>query len=253
MPPGSGREFDSPTRGGNPYRELGYNLNQNGRIVHYGDGPKDYGTDVYSHLTSDFITRAAHDDKPFFAYLALYAPHVPATPAPRDAHAFPGVKAPRTPSYNEADMSDKPSWLRDVPLMAPATKARVDELYRHRLQSLQAVDDSVADLMTTLQRNGQLDNTYVVFTSDNGYHLGQHRMPAGKLTAYDEDIHVPLVVRGPNVPEDRTRDAMVGSVDLAPTFADLAGVKPPQFVDGRSLVPWLGSGAAPGQCWRCVP
>ncbi|MGZ4689503.1 MAG: sulfatase-like hydrolase/transferase [Acidimicrobiia bacterium] len=248
VPPGWD-DFVSPTRGGNPYRQLNYNLNDNGRIVHYGYGARDYGTDVYSHRTSEFVTRAAHDGKPFFAYLALYAPHVPATAAPRDASTFPGVKAPRSPSYNEADMRDKPTWLRSVPLMSAATKARVDELYRHRLQSLQAVDDSVAELMDTLQHNGQLRNTYILFTSDNGYHLGQHRMPAGKLTAYDEDIHVPLVVRGPGVPEGRTRDQIVGNVDFAPTFAELAGAKAPQFVDGRSLVPLLRSGSPPDH-WR---
>jgi N-acetylglucosamine-6-sulfatase len=247
VPPGWD-EFDTPTRGGKPYRELGYNLNQDGRVVHYGEAQSDYGTDVYTSLTSDFVTKAAHDDKPFFAYVAYYAPHVPATPAARDANKFPNAKAPRTPSYDEADMSDKPSWLRDVPQMTPEVKARVDNLYRKRMQSLQAVDDSVANLMDTLQRNGQLQNTYVVFTSDNGYHLGQHRMPAGKLTAYDEDIHVPLIVRGPGVP-DRTRDQMVGNVDFALTFADLAGVKAPKFVDGRSFAPMLTSGPAPDH-WR---
>jgi arylsulfatase A-like enzyme len=247
VPPGWD-EFDTPTRGGKPYRELGYNLNQNGRVVHYGEAPSDYGTDVYTSLTSDFVTKAEHDGKPFFAYVAYYAPHVPATPAARDANKFPNARAPRTPSYDEPDMRDKPSWLRDIPQMNSEVKARVDDLYRRRIQSLQAIDDSVANLMDTLQRNGQLQNTYVVFTSDNGYHLGQHRMPAGKLTAYDEDIHVPLIVRGPGVP-DRTREQMVGNVDFAPTFADLAGVKPPKDVDGRSFAPLLGSGPAP-EHWR---
>jgi arylsulfatase A-like enzyme len=247
VPPGWD-EFASPTRGGNPYREYGYNLNDNGRIVHHGFEPADYGTDVYSHLASDFITRAGREHKPFFAYLALYAPHNPATPASRDLGEFSGARAPRTPSYNEADISDKPAWLRDHALMTPAIEARVDALYRKRVQSLQAVDDSVANLMDTLRRNDQLRNTYVVFASDNGYHLGQHRMPAGKQTAFEEDIHVPLIVRGPSVP-DRTRNEIVGNVDLAPTFAELAGVRPPPFVDGRSLTPLLRPGPPPDH-WR---
>jgi N-acetylglucosamine-6-sulfatase len=248
VPPGWD-EFDSPTRGGNPYREYNYNLNETGRIVHFGHAPADYGTDVYSHLASDFITRAGREHKPFFAYVPMYAPHNPATPPPGESGLFPGAKAPRVPSYNESDMTDKPQWLRGTPMMSPATQARVDGLYRRRIQSLQAVDASVANLVATLQRNGQLDNTYIVFASDNGYHLGEHRMPAGKQTAYDEDIHVPFIVRGPGVPDDATRDQLVGNVDWAPTFAELAGVKPPDFVDGRSLVPLLRAGPAPAH-WR---
>ena len=147
---------------------------------------------------------------------------------------FPHAEAPRTPSYNEADISDKPTWLRSTPLMTPEIEARVDDLYRRRIESLQAVDASVANLMDTLRRNGQLDNTYVVFASDNGYHLGQHRMPAGKQTAFDEDIHVPFIVRGPGVPAGRTRDEIVGNVDWAPTFAALAGAQTPEL-RGRTL------------------
>ncbi len=249
VPPGWD-QFDTPTRGGNPYREYKYNLNESGRrIVHFGGRPRDYGTDVYSHLASAFMTRAHRDRKPFFAYLALYAPHSPATPPPGEAGLFPGTKAPRVPSYNEPDIRDKPRWLRHTPLMTAAIKGRVDALYRRRLQSLQAVDDAVANLMAVLQRNDQLDDTYVVFASDNGYHLGEHRMPAGKQTAYDEDIHVPFIVRGPGVPEDATRDQLVGNVDWAPTFAALAGAKAPDYVDGRSLVPLLRAGPAPKH-WR---
>jgi N-acetylglucosamine-6-sulfatase len=242
-------EFDSPTRGGNPYREFGYNLNTNGVVVHHGEAPADYGTEVYTHLAADFMARAGREGKPFFAFLPLYAPHNPATPAPRDVNDFPHARAPRTPGYNEANVADKPNWLREHPLMTPEIEARVDELYRRRIQSLQSVDDSVADLMDALRRTGQLRDTYVVFGSDNGYHLGQHRLPAGKQTAYEEDIHVPLVVRGPGVVPHQTRDQLVGNVDFAPTFADLAGVRPPDFVDGRSLVPLLRGAPAPSR-WR---
>jgi N-acetylglucosamine-6-sulfatase len=110
------------------------------------------------------------------------------------------------------------------------------------------VDEAVAMLVETLTRNGQLDDTYLVFSSDNGFHLGQHRLPSGKQTAYEEDIRVPLVVRGPGVPKGRTVSRLAGNVDLAPTFADLARVAAPAFVDGRSLVPLLRGRRAPG--WR---
>jgi arylsulfatase A-like enzyme len=90
-------------------------------------------------------------------------------------------------------------------------------------------------VVDTLKQTGQLDNTYIVLTSDNGFHLGQHRLPQGKITAFDEDIHVPLVVRGPGVPAGKKVDDFAANVDLAPTFAKLGKGKVPDFVDGRSL------------------
>jgi arylsulfatase A-like enzyme len=123
-----------------------------------------------------------------------------------------------------------------------------DALYRNRLRSLQSVDDMIGDLTNTLRQSGRLDNTYFIFTSDNGFHIGQHRMPPGKNTAYVEDTRVPFVIRGPGVPAGRTVDRLAGNVDIAPTLADLAGVKSPGFVDGRSLAPLLRAGAPPP--WR---
>src|SRR6478609_5429336 len=138
VPPGWD-EWDSAARG-NAYSEYGYTLNENGKLVRYGNAPKDYGTDVYVNKADAFITRSAKAAKPFFVYLAVYAPHQPATPAPRDVGQFASAKAPRTPAYNEADVSDKPEWVRSLPLMSAATEARTDQLYRRRLRSLQAVD-----------------------------------------------------------------------------------------------------------------
>ena len=126
----------------------------------------------------------------------------------------------------------------------------MEELHRKRLQSMLAVDDMVGDLLDSLRESGELDNTYVVFTSDNGFHMGQHRLGAGKWTAYEEDIRVPLIVRGPGVPEGKTLPHMVLNNDLAPTFADLAGVDPPDFVDGRSLAPLLDETPTPEEDWR---
>ena len=122
--------------------------------------------------------------------------------------------------------------------------------YRERLESLQAVDEMVANLVDTLKAQGRMSNTYIVFTSDNGYHIGQHRLGTSKMTAYEEDIRVPYVVRGPGVPVGRTVDHMVLNNDLAPTFAQLGGVSAPSFVDGRSLVPLLGSAPPPVSEWR---
>jgi arylsulfatase A-like enzyme len=126
----------------------------------------------------------------------------------------------------------------------------MEELYRKRLQSMLSVDDMIKDLIKALHDSGELDNTYIVFTSDNGFHLGQHRLGAGKWTPYEEDIRIPLIVRGPGVPEGETLHHLVLNNDLAPTFADLAGAEPPSFVDGRSLVPLLTEDPTPLKDWR---
>jgi len=237
IPPGWS-EWYSPVKG-NAYGQFNYTLNENGRLVAYGHQPEDYGTDVYARKTVDFIRRAANDAKPFFAYVAVYAPHSPATPAPRHAKLFPKAKAPRTPNFNEEDVSDKPEYIRSRPPLTETQIAQIDELYRKRLQSLQAVDEMIGTLVRTLRATGQLDNTYIFFSSDNGFHLGNHRLTAGKVVPYEEDIHVPLAVRGPGVPKNVHRDYLAGNVDYAATWAALAGIQPPDFVDGRSLLPLL--------------
>jgi N-acetylglucosamine-6-sulfatase len=235
---------------GNAYSEFNYTLNQNGAQVRYGSKPGDYGTDVYSRQTTAFIDHAKTAGKPFFAYLAVYAPHQPATPAPQDAKAFRGLKAKRDPAYNEADVSDKPAFIRNLPLMGTQVQTKVDRLARRRAQSLQAVDRDVAGLIAHLDSIGELDSTYIVFTSDNGFHLGQHRMPAGKQTAYETDIHLPLLVRGPGVAAGSHVQDITGNIDLAPTFAALGGATLTDSPDGRSLVPFLESRAPSASDWR---
>jgi arylsulfatase A-like enzyme len=224
---------------GNPYNEYGYRLNVNGVPEVHGSKPSDYGTTVYLRHARRFIADSARAHRPWFLDLSLYAPHRPATPAPRDIGSAAGVRLPHPPSFNEPDIRDKPRWLRQVPRMRAPVIARSRALYQRRLESLRAVDRGVVGLVRQLHRSGQLDDTYVVFMSDNGFHTGQHRLPAGKKTAFDEDQRVPLLVRGPGVEAGSTNDALVGNVDVAPTFARLAGAHVPSFVDGRSLVRWL--------------
>jgi arylsulfatase A-like enzyme len=248
VPPGWDEWYSSVQ--GNPYSEYNYTLNENGTLVAYGNRARDYGTTVYVKKTQEFVTRAAQAGKPFFAYLSVYAPHAPSTPAPQDVDKFPGATAPRTPNYNEADVSDKPAWVQAKPLLNATKQANIDAKYRKRIQSLQAVDRSISKLITTLKNNGQLANTYIVFTSDNGFHLGQHRLPQGKQTAYEEDIHVPLIVRGPGVPKGATRNHIVGNVDYAPTFAALGSATVPAFVDGRSFAPLLRANPPAVSTWR---
>ncbi len=240
--------------GGSPYSEFNYRLNENGQIVQYGSAPEDYLTDVLSVKATDFIDHAvnAKDGKPFFMYIATYAPHGPATPAPRHEEEFPDAQAPRTPSFNEEDVTDKPAWLQSHALLTAQQIAQIDALYRKRLQSMLAVEDLVESVIQKLRATGQLQNTYIFFTSDNGFHQGQHRLMSGKNTGFEEDLRVPLVVRGPGVPAGRTRRHFTVNIDFAPTFAGLGGATVPDFVDGRSLVPLLTTDPPPARSWRQV-
>jgi len=236
--------------GGRADQEFDYSLNENGKRVAYGDKPKNYGTDVYVRKTADFIRRSAAAGKPFFVYLAPHAPHAPSTPAPRHEKLFLDRHAPRTPNFNETDVSDKPRYIRRRPPLTQQQITSIDHHYRMRLQSLQAVDEGIEVLVNMLKFTGQLDNTYIFFTSDNGYHMGNHRLLGGKTAPYDEEFRVTMIVRGPGVPVGKTIDHLTGNVDLAPTWAELAGAKAADFVDGRSLVPLMRENPPAPNHWR---
>jgi arylsulfatase A-like enzyme len=230
---------------GDGYSEFDYKLNENGRLHGYGHKPADYLTDVLADKGVQFIDSAAAGTQPFFLELAPFAPHSPYVPAPRDAHAFPGLTAPRPPNF-DALPSRAPRWLADHKPLTEAKTDQVDTIFRKRAQSVRAVDEMVGRLQDAIASHHLSDNTYVVFSSDNGFHTGQFRLTAGKLTAYDPDIRVPLIVTGPNVPAGQTVTPMALNVDLAPTFANLGGAALPG--DGHSLVPLLKGQMTTG--WR---
>src|SRR5829696_5891255 len=217
---------EAPAGGG----YIDYALNENGRRVTYGHDAADYSTDVLAAKATDFIARTSGADQPFFLYLAPFAPHQPSIPAPRHAQAFAEAWAPRSAAFNEADVSDKPSWVRARPVLSDEQVAEIDAQYRDRLRTLLAVDEMVATLVETLEATGELENTYLFFTSDNGFLLGEHRLPIGKETPYQEAVRVPLLVRGPGVPAGTAVDSLALNVDLAPTLAELASVPVPPFV-----------------------
>jgi N-acetylglucosamine-6-sulfatase len=235
IPPGWS-SWASPADG-YPYSEYRYLLNHDGHLRRHRRRPRDYGTTVYSAITRRFVRRSVDDGQPFFAFLSVYAPHEPAIPAPRDIGTFAGAQAPRTPSFNQADVTGLPSYLRSLPAFSSAETTAIDALYERRIESLQAVDRAVVALVRELRARHQLRHTYVVFSSDNGFHLGQHRLPAGKLTAYDTDTHVPLLIRGPGIRAGTHVGQLATNVDLAPTFAAMAGVRPAAFTDGESFLP----------------
>jgi N-acetylglucosamine-6-sulfatase len=228
-------------------------VNDNGTKKYFPKSNTNYVTDVLSRETQSFIGDSVRAGKPFFAYVAPKPPHEPAVPAPRHAQAFDGKKAPRLGSFNEGDVSDKPPSIRSLPLLSQSQIAQIDTLHEKRLESLQSVDELVGAVVDKLQTEGVLDNTYVVFTSDNGFHHGEHRIKSGKEKPYEESIRVPLLVRGPLVvppPVGQPRlstDKLALNTDFFPTFTDLAGVTTPGYVDGRSLRPVLEGSAT---TWR---
>ncbi|WP_051242031.1 sulfatase family protein [Azohydromonas australica] len=236
--------------GGDEYRQLNYTVNDNGQTVAYGNAPEDHFHDLLTQRANSFLRAAAADppSRPFFLYLSPYLPHGPSLAPERYLKLFRGLPLPRPPSFNEADVSDKPRWLQRLPLLDDTVIRRIQGFYRRQRQAAQAIDDTVQSVLNTLEATGQLDNTYIVFSSDNGYFHGEHRIPGDKRRAYEESIRVPLLIRGPGIPAGRTVSQLSCNVDLAPTFAAMAGVTPPAFVDGRSLVP-LFSGTPPTR-WR---
>lgn len=245
VPPGWD-DWVVPVRG-NAYKSYDYALNDNGRVVEHGSAPRDHITDVLADEAVEFIKASSKEQRPFLAWVSTYAPHLPSDPPPRHAGAAASLTAPRPPSFDEADLSDKAAWATKINRLSPDALAQIDEKFRLRVEAMLGVQDLVEAIVTALRKHDQLDNTYLVFTSDNGFHMGQHRLRWGKNTHFDEDLRVPLYVRGPGVAPGRTIDAFAVNVDFAPTFTDIAGTEPGTPVDGRSLLPLLRGESPP---WR---
>ncbi len=179
-----------------------------------------------------------HLDKPapVFAWVSFGAEHSPFYHDQADATMFEGVGVPRTPSFNEDNVSDKPANLRDLAPLTDADITQMDQDYTNGLRSLMRVDRFVASASDLLRSKGEMRNTYFVFYTDNGNHFGQHRLPHGKLMPYEEDMNFPLIVRGPGIAQGVSNDKLVGSHDIAPTLARMGGASIPSFVDGRSFL-----------------
>jgi N-acetylglucosamine-6-sulfatase len=219
-----------------------YDLSLNGLVVPFGHTAADYSTNVLAGDAVSFI----HDTQgPLFLYFATAAPHGPATPAPRDRFAFAELPPYRPPSYDEADVSDKPLWARKPP-MSPGRRGEIDAFRLRQYQTLLSVDRAVGRIVRALEDTGRLQNTLLVFMSDNGYLWGEHRLD-GKEAPYEESVRVPMVIRDDaltTVPRVDGRLAL--NLDLAPTFADAAGVPAPG-AEGRSLLPLVAGRNGP---WR---
>jgi arylsulfatase A-like enzyme len=227
---------------------LDYHVSVDGLTMLAGVDDASYSTDVFAREAVSFIESSG--DRPFFLVYAPYAPHATVRLPKRDRTAFEGIPPWRPPSFNEEDVSDKPSWVQARPPLDGEEIARVDEFRRKQLAAQLAVDDGVASIVGTLRASGRLENTMVVFLSDNGILWGEHRLWNRKQSAFEESIRLPLVIRyDPLVDAPRSNDRLVANVDLAPTFADLAGIDAPG-AEGRSLVPLLDAASADPPEWR---
>ena len=217
-------------------RYYDYTLNENGRLVHHGIAAADYSTDLLAGKAVDFIRNAK---APFFLYFTPITPHLPALPAPRDASVPVKLSTPR-PNFDEKNISDKPWHRLYRRIYSPQAISYLDrDIEGRQLRSLIDLDRQVGMLMTALKSKRVLDNTIVVYMSDNGFMWGEHRL-GGKIWPYEESIRVPLTIRVPwSSAWDRADSQMVLNIDLASTIAELAGTKPGLPQDGRSLVPLL--------------
>lgn len=229
-----------------------YWLNEDGKSVHYGHRPEHYATDVYRKKAVAFLKETVTQHAPFFLKLAVHAPHTPYVPAARHALQFPTARAPRSSSFNEADVSDKPAYVRDLPRLDSAAVATLDAGFRDRLRMLKAVDEAIKAIVDALAAGNQLDNTYILFASDHGWAMGPHRIPGAKGAPYEEVVRIPLFIRGPGIAAGLKLDHLVSNADIVPTILELAGVPVPAETDGRSLVPLLGIARPSPDMWRQV-
>jgi N-acetylglucosamine-6-sulfatase len=220
-----------------------YKLTENGKTVSYGSAPEDYETDVLHRKAMNFLDTTP-TSTPFFLYLSTHAAHDSGNiPAPRHKGAYKTLPLFYGPNFNESDVSDKPAWVRALPLVS---KSSMDTNQRLAAETLLAVDESIKGIMDKLIERGQLDNTVFIFMTDNGFSFGAHRW-VQKMCVYEECVRTPLLIRYPGIGGNRTETRLVSSVDIAPTLAALSEVSPTHKVDGRSLVPLLNGTATE---WR---
>ena len=240
------------------YHYDSWRMNDHGQILELPDPahPGEHQTDYLGRRAAEMVSAAAPSDQPFFLSLTFTAPHsgepvdpgdppgVPTpSPAPRYRGVFSTLPLPRPPGFDEKAVGDKPAFVRRRPRFDAAQFAAIRSNYRQELESLLSVDDAVAQVMGALRQSGELANTLVIFTSDNGFMHGEHRIRAAKVFPYEPSIKVPLIMRGPGVPAGLRTAAPVANIDLAPTILAAAGARAGRLQDGSSL---FGPMANPG-------
>ncbi len=249
----------------------GYTLNNNGSLEGpIGDsgswdtreyGPRDdfgcpfaplngapclYETDVFTRIASEEM-QGTPEGQPFYLQLDYTAPHGdfrrPAGPEPATRHydSFAGAAYPHGPSegFNEGNVNDKPRFIREASYLSPTEAHTYRVYYQKALESLRAVDDGVQQVVNTLGAMHRLRNTYIIFTSDNGFFYGEHRLTGGKFLAYEPSTHLPFLMRGPGIKPGTSTGELAANIDIAPTILELAGAEADKSIDGRSLVPYM--------------
>jgi N-acetylglucosamine-6-sulfatase len=208
-------------------------------VKFYGVGPSDYQTDNFGEKAEDFIADADGSQAPFMMNVWFNAPHGPFEPAPRHVFTLAGTGLPKVPGFNEKDMSDKPRWLQKLKRkrFTKRLKKTITNERLRRLEQLLSVDESVREIVGALDQKGILDDTYIIFASDNGFFRGEHRIAGGKYLPHDPSSKVPLVIRGPGIPAGGISDELVSLTDVPETILDVSG-SPDPSLDGRSLLPY---------------
>jgi arylsulfatase A-like enzyme len=223
-----------------------YRVTDQGERRYYDSKPESYSTRVLTKQALSFM--AGQPERPFMLHLSPRTPHSPATADRLDNGAFKGMHLATSPSLNEADVSDKPEGVRTLDLLSEDELEKLDRFRRRQLDSLLSLDRGIGELVEALRVDGRLNQTWLIFTSDNGLTLGEHRIGAHKSCPYEECVRVPLVVIPPGgLSAARTDARLVANIDLAPTIAEIMGADAPEWVDGVSFLPLLADQAA---SWR---
>jgi arylsulfatase A-like enzyme len=241
VPPGW-QSWAAPVQG-NAYAQEHYRLNVDGQVDaafrdDYLDGWLGERALALVHGADGF----GFDRGGQFLYYASYSPHTPYAYPPRLEGRFADAQYPRTPDFGEADVTDKFGLTRTRRPLSTSDLATIDETFRKRIRSVQVLDENVERLVQALEDQGALDNTYLIFTSDNGYIMGNHRREIGKYNQFQGTVRVPFYVRGPGIAPGSTYDDVAGNIDIAPTIAEITGAPAPADVDGVSLLSRLRGG-----------
>ncbi|XP_065830964.1 N-acetylglucosamine-6-sulfatase-like [Oscarella lobularis] len=229
-----------------------YLVSFNGVVEKHGnDYHADYFTDLIANRSVEFIQNATklHPDDPFLLVAATPAPHGPFTPAPQYADTYAGMHSPRTPNWNHHS-KDKHWVVKEQAIMDDQRINASDTIFCNRWGTLRSVNDLVGRVFDALNQTGKLENTYILYSSDHGFQMGQFCIPGDKREPYEHDIRIPMLLRGPGIPANETRHEIVLNIDVAPSLIAMSGGEPPASMDGRSFFEIARGGKVEPSEWR---